>query len=314
MEFKKHYSLILFLCLFCVQIFAQSGSEKINVNFKNIPLKEALPMIEKAAPGWLFSYDATTVDLSQKVSLTANGKELRLAMRDLVASTNLEFTLDGNRIVLTVNDNKVIAKKGAAKKVSGIVKDENGEPVIGATVLIKGTVNGVVTDIDGKYSIQTHVGDLLEFSYIGYNSVEQRVKDKGVINVTLAESNVKLDDVVVVGYGTQKKESVSSSVNTVKPAEFAIPARNLSTMLAGQVAGVIAIQRSGEPGNDDASFWIRGQSSYAGGTSPLVLVDGVPRSMNDIDTDEIETFTVLKDAAATAVYGSEGANGVGVRK
>lgn len=310
MEFKKHYSLILFLCLFCVQIFAQSGSEKINVNFKNIPLKEALPMIEKAAPGWLFSYDATTVDLSQKVSLTANGKELRLAMRDLVASTNLEFTLDGNRIVLTVNDNKVIAKKGAAKKVSGIVKDENGEPVIGATVLIKGTVNGVVTDIDGKYSIQTHVGDLLEFSYIGYNSVEQRVKDKGVINVTLAESNVKLDDVVVVGYGTQKKESVSSSVNTVKPAEFAIPARNLSTMLAGQVAGVIAIQRSGEPGNDDASFWIRGQSSYAGGTSPLVLVDGVPRSMNDIDTDEIETFTVLKDAAATAVYGSEGANGV----
>lgn len=310
MEFKKHYSLILFLCLFCVQVFAQSGTEKINVNFKNIPLKEALPMIEKAAPGWLFSYDATAVDLSQKVSLTANGKELRLAMRDLVASTNLEFTLDGNRIVLKVNDNKVIAKKGAAKKVSGIVKDENGEPVIGATVLIKGTVNGVVTDIDGKYSIQTHVGDLLEFSYIGYNSVEQRVKDKGVINVTLAESNVKLDDVVVVGYGTQKKESVSSSVNTVKPAEFAVPARNLSTMLAGQVAGVIAIQRSGEPGNDDASFWIRGQSSYAGGTSPLVLVDGVPRSMNDIDTDEIETFTVLKDAAATAVYGSEGANGV----
>ena len=109
MEFKKHYSLILFLCLFCVQVFAQSGSEKINVNFKNIPLKEALPMIEKAAPGWLFSYDATTVDLSQKVSLIANGKELRLAMRDLVASTNLEFTLDGNRIVLTVNDNKVIA-------------------------------------------------------------------------------------------------------------------------------------------------------------------------------------------------------------
>lgn len=310
MEFQKHYSLILFLCLFCVQVFAQSGTEKINVTFKNIPLKEAMPMIEKAAPGWLFSYDATAVDLNQKVSLTANGKELRLAMRDLVASTNLNFTLNGNRIVLTVDDTKVIAKKGAAKKVTGIVKDEHGEPVIGATVLVKGTVNGVVTDIDGKYSIQTHIGDLLEYSYIGYNSVEQRVKSGGVINVTLAESNVNLDDVVVIGYGTQKKESVSSSVNTVKPAEFAVPARSLSTMLAGQVAGVIAIQRSGEPGNDDASFWIRGQSSYAGGTSPLVLVDGVPRSMNDIDTDEIETFTVLKDAAATAVYGSEGANGV----
>ena len=108
----------------------------------------------------------------------------------------------------------------------------------------------------------------------------------------------------------KKKESVVSSVNSIKPSEIAIPARSLNNTLAGQIAGVIAIQRSGEPGNDDADFWIRGQSSYAGGTSPLVLVDGVPRSMSDIDVDEIESFTVLKDAAATAVYGSEGANGV----
>lgn len=310
MEFKKHYSLVLFLCLICAQVFAQTGTERISVNFKDIPLKEAMSRIEMAAPGWQFSYDATEVDLNQRVSLTANDKDLRLALRELVASTNLDFSLNGNRIVLKRNDNKTPSVKGSILEVSGVVQDENGEPLIGAAVLVKGTVNGVMTDIDGKYSIQVRTGDMLEYSYIGFSSVERQVKGHGVVNVTLAQANVSLDDVVVIGYGTQKKESISSSVNTVKPAEFAVPARNLSTMLAGQVAGVIAIQRSGEPGNDDASFWIRGQSSYAGGTSPLVLVDGVPRSMNDIDTDEIETFTVLKDAAATAVYGSEGANGV----
>lgn len=128
--------------------------------------------------------------------------------------------------------------------------------------------------------------------------------------MTLAESNVNLDDVVVIGYGSQKKESVVASINSIKPADIAVPTRSLSNSIAGRVAGVVAIQRSGEPGNDDASFWIRGQSSYMGGTNPLILVDGVPRDMNDIDVDEIETFTVLKDAAATAVYGAEGANGV----
>ena len=117
--------------------------------------------------------------------------------------------------------------------------------------------------------------------------------------MTLAESNVNLDDVVVIGYGSQKKESVVASINSIKPADIAVPTRSLSNSIAGRVAGVVAIQRSGEPGNDDASFWIRGQSSYMGGTNPLILVDGVPRDMNDIDVDEIETFTVLKDAAAT---------------
>ncbi len=196
------------------------------------------------------------------------------------------------------------------KQIQGTVLDEKNEPIIGATVLIKKTVTGVLTDINGKYHIQAAVGDVLEFSFVGYKSVEKTVKAEGTINVVMTESNINLDDVVVIGYGQQKKESVVASVNTVKAAELRMPTRSLTNMIAGQVAGVIAVQRSGEPGNDEASFWIRGQSSYAGGTNPLVLVDGVPRSMSDIDVDEIESFTVLKDAAATAVYGSEGANGV----
>lgn len=138
-------------------------------------------------------------------------------------------------------------KKGKAKTVTGMVTDEAGEPVIGATVMVKGTVNGTLTDLDGKYSIQAAEGETLEFRYIGYNGVEQKVKKESVINVALAESNVNLDDVVVIGYGSQKKESVVSSVNSIKVADIAMPTRSLSNMIGGQIAGVISIQTSGEP-------------------------------------------------------------------
>ena len=194
--------------------------------------------------------------------------------------------------------------------VSGLLTDADGNPIIGATVQEKGTKNGVISDIDGRYTITVPPNAVLQFSYIGYNSEEKAVKHTPTINIRMIESSIGLEDVVVIGYGQQKKESVVSSINTISAKELSMPTRSLANNIAGQVAGVIAIQRSGEPGKDDAQFWIRGMSSFTGGTNPLVLVDGVPRDMNDIGVDEIETFTVLKDAAATAVYGAEGANGV----
>ncbi len=297
------------MCFFAIGVSAQSGTEKISISFQEIPLKEAIQKIEKAS-NYVFFYDATETNVEQSVSLNAQNEEIRLAIRRMFAPTDISFSFQKNQILLEKKKNAETIKKGAPRTVSGVITDNLGEPIIGATVTIKGTVTGVLTDIDGKYSINTREGEILEFRYIGYNSIEQKVKKSDVMNITLEESNINLDDVVIVGYGSQKKESVVSSVNSIKPSEIAIPARSLNNTLAGQIAGVIAIQRSGEPGNDDADFWIRGQSSYAGGTSPLVLVDGVPRSMSDIDVDEIESFTVLKDAAATAVYGSEGANGV----
>ena len=297
------------MCFFAIGVSAQSGTEKISISFQEIPLKEAIQKIEKAS-NYVFFYDATETNVEQSVSLNAQNEEIRLAIRRMFAPTDISFSFQKNQILLEKKKNAETIKKGAPRTVSGVITDNLGEPIIGATVTIKGTVTGVLTDIDGKYSKNTREGEILEFRYIGYNSIEQKVKKSDVMNITLEESNINLDDVVIVGYGSQKKESVVSSVNSIKPSEIAIPARSLNNTLAGQIAGVIAIQRSGEPGNDDADFWIRGQSSYAGGTSPLVLVDGVPRSMSDIDVDEIESFTVLKDAAATAVYGSEGANGV----
>lgn len=196
------------------------------------------------------------------------------------------------------------------RKVSGLVTDADGNPIIGATVSVKGTNNGVITDIDGQYAIDAPDGATLEFRYIGYNTEEKEVKKQTSINLRMMESSVGLEDVVVIGYGQQKKSSVVASINTITSKELSMPTRSLANNIAGQIAGVLAIQRSGEPGKDDSQFWIRGVSSFAGGVSPLVLVDGVPRNMNDIGVDEIESFTVLKDASATAVYGAEGANGV----
>ena len=154
---------------------------------------------------------------------------------------------------------------------------------------------------------------ILIVSFIGYATEEIKINGRRNINIRLREDTKALDEVVVVGYGQQKKESVVVSMSSVKPSEIAAPTRNLTNNLAGQVSGLIAVQRSGEPGYDDAEFWIRGISTFASNSSasaPLVLVDGVPRKITDIEPDEIETFSVLKDAAATAIYGAEGANGV----
>ena len=208
--------------------------------------------------------------------------------------------------------NGIEAVQQQKQRISGLLTDSNGDPIIGATVRVQGTTNrGVISDVEGRYSIEAAPGEVLEFSYIGFVSVDHRVKaDETTFNLRMEMDAIATEEVVVVGYGKQKKESVVSSMSTVGPAQLSVKSANLTNNIAGKLSGLIAVQRSGEPGWDDAQFFIRGISSYAGGTDPLVLVDGVPRKMNDIDVDEIETFSILKDAAATAVHGAEGANGV----
>ncbi|MDO5607462.1 MAG: TonB-dependent receptor [Capnocytophaga sp.] len=194
--------------------------------------------------------------------------------------------------------------------MTGTVTDASGVPLPGVTILIKNSTKGTSTDFDGNFEINAKSTDVLVFTYIGFAKREVTVGRNRTLKITLNEDTQQLDDVVVVGFGQQKKESLVVSISSVKPKDISTPTRNLTNALAGQVAGLIAVQRSGEPGYDNAEFWIRGISTFAGGSKPLVLVDGVPRSINDVEPDEIETFSILKDAAATAVYGAQGANGV----
>ena len=289
---------------------AYAQNQTFTFHLKNVSIKTVLQTIEKQSE-FIFMYRSDLLDTSKKVSVDADKKSVSQILDQILEGTAVTYEINDRQIVLKKVQKPIAApQQSSAKTISGLVTDGDGNPVIGATVKVKDTTTGVITDIDGRYSIKANIGQILVFSYIGFNTEERTIKSETSINVRMMEASVGLDDVVIIGYGQQKKESVVSSINTIEAAELNYPARSLTNMLAGQVAGVISIQRSGEPGSDEAAFWIRGQSSYAGGTSPLVLVDGIPRSMSDIDVDEIESFTVLKDAAATAVYGSEGANGV----
>lgn len=200
--------------------------------------------------------------------------------------------------------------------VSGSVVDEDGNAIAGVTVIEKANpANGAVSNVNGEFSIKVpDRNSVLAFSFLGYEPQELAVGDRRILTVILKTAAQEMEDVVVVGFGTQKKESLVSSITTVRPTELKGPTSNLTTMLGGQVAGMISYQRSGEPGQDNADFFIRGVGSFgAGKVNPLILIDGIESSTTDLarlQPDDIADFSVLKDATASAVYGARGANGV----
>lgn len=209
----------------------------------------------------------------------------------------------------TGNTTQAISQQNK-KRITGNVIDSDGEPLIGVRVQVANTSTGTITNSKGLYVIDVRNTDILSFSYIGFLKQDIPVKGQEVLNVTMKPDVQMMEDVVVIGYGKQKRAGMVSSISSITSRELIAPTGNLTNNLSGQLAGLISIQRSAEPGRDDAEFWIRGISTFKGGTNPLVLVDGIPRDISNIEPDEIESFTLLKDAAATAVYGAEGANGV----
>ena len=197
-------------------------------------------------------------------------------------------------------------------EVTGIVTDVNKEPLIGVNITVKNMPGfGVMTDINGKYKIKVPDYSTLIFSYVGFQSKEVLVKDKRVIDVVMKEDeNNVLDEVTVTGTGAQKKITVTGAVTTVDVSQLRTPSSSITNALAGNVPGILARQTSGQPGDNISEFWIRGISTFGAGSSALVLVDGFERDLNEVNVEDIETFSVLKDASATAIYGSRGANGV----
>ena len=197
------------------------------------------------------------------------------------------------------------------KQITGRVVDTKGEAAIGASILEKGTTNGTITDFDGNFKLTVGPKAVLQISYIGYKTQEIPVANKTKLNITMEEDTEVLDEVVVVGYGAQKKESVVGAISQVSSKELLkSPAANISQAIAGKISGVITSQTSGAPGSDDMKIYIRGRASFAGDNQPLILVDGVEREFSQIAPDDIESISTLKDASATAVYGVRGANGV----
>ena len=228
-----------------------------------------------------------------------------------ISNSSFANGVNGNEVIL-VNSMGAQQKTG---EIRGVVLDgKTSEPVIGAAVKVKGTTVGTTTNLDGEFILKASKGDVLIISYLGYESKEISISHLKTYTVELSEATESLDEVVVTAFGVgQKKESLVGAVTQVRPAELKVPSSSLSTSFAGRLSGVIAVQRSGEPGADGASFWIRGKSTFSGATGALIILDGVEISsteLNSLDAEAIESFSILKDATATALYGTRGANGV----
>ena len=300
------------LLIFVLQIgvFASSKAQQVNISVKNAELKTVFTELNKQT-SYRFLYNEETIKKALPVTFKVSNADINTALTRALQGSGLGFRIHGETITIleTTKLSEVAAK---ALIITGTVKDTSGLALPGVTVQVKNKPTiGTATDGNGAFVLKgVPEGAVLVFSLLSYKSQELPLNGRTVINVVLKNDEANLSDVVVVGFGKQKKSSLVSSVSSVKGDALRVPTRSLANAIAGQVPGIIAIQRSGEPGYDNAEFWIRGVSSFAGGTNPLVLVDGIPRAMTDIEPDEIETFNVLKDAAATAVYGAEGANGV----
>lgn len=295
---------------------AVSQNARVSIDTRNISVNELLTLIETQTD-YLFVYNKSSVDVNRNVTVSVKEEPVARVLNSVFKDTDIHYAMEGTHIVL-VNKNRIEDKKGSVTipiqqgiTVTGAIIDASGEPMPGVNVTVKGTTTGVVTDVNGKYSVNVpNKGAVLVFSFIGYTTQEITIENQTVVNVTLNEDTQEIEEVVVVGYGTTKKATVSGSISTLKGEEMAnSPVTNASNALAGRIPGLVAYQRSGEPGEDGTTMRIRGVNSL-GNNDPLVVVDGIPgRSLDRIDPSTIETITVLKDASS-AIYGARAANGV----
>lgn len=301
----------------CSAINSYSQTIRLSLKLDNKTIKEAISQIEKQSEYIFFYYD-NVLDVNKKVSLNVEDQTVDKILDELLKATGNTYTISDRQIYISkpsVNPAiSGIEQQSDKGIVSGSVVDaKNGESLAGATIKFQGYDNvSTMADGDGKFTLQvpdTKNGVLI-ISLIGFATKEVPIKSQKVIQITLDEDVTALEEVVVVGFSTQKKGSVIGAVDRIQPSQLKQPTRALSTSLAGRLAGVIAVQNSGEPGRDGATFWIRGVNTFTGSASPLVLVDGIERELDDIDPEEIADFTILKDATATAVYGVRGGNGV----
>ena len=310
------YLLLFVFCFLVAALQAKSpvyGQAKtFTVSLKNVTLKEVISYVEKNSQ-YVFFFKPEVINQSTQISVSLKNATVKQLLDKVSEQANIVYEMKERQIVL--KEKKVSEQSVSQKKrlLQGLVKDEQGNPIIGASIQLKNTGTGVITDLDGLFQIQvTDKNSVIVISYIGYVTQEISVGDRSSITVQLKEDTKSLEEVVVTAFGaTQKKETMVGSIQQVRPAELKVPSSSLSTSFAGRMAGVIAIQRSGQPGADGADFWIRGKSTFGDATGVLIVLDGVEISSSDLnalDPEVIESFSILKDATATAMYGTRGAN------
>lgn len=308
---KKPYRImritILLLTVILYKVSAvetHAQSTKVTLNANNSSIKEVLKEIEKQSD-YTFFYNDLAIDMERRIQVNVRNKEIKDILTNILPNCALE--VEGKRIILIPRSQSVMQDN---RVISGIVTDERGEPVIGANVVEKGTTNGIITDVNGHFSLSVSSNATLLVSYIGYMNQEIPVRNRSLFEITLVEDSQALEEVVVVGYGTQKKVNLTGAIGNVDMQDVVSrPITNAGNVLQGKVSGVYAMQQSGKPGDDGAVINVRGVGTL-NNSDPLILIDGFPGSMNDINPLDIESVSVLKDASSASIYGNRAANGV----
>ncbi|GHT70786.1 SusC/RagA family TonB-linked outer membrane protein [Bacteroidia bacterium] len=313
MLMRKNTILLLFLFL-GLSLSAFPDNPKVSLKIQDKNMKTALQQIEKGSD-WVFFYsEKVNAMLDKKVNIDINSESIETVLNKLLETTNLTYEIKGNQISILMKETQPVSTKSI--ELSGVViSGTDNEPVIGVSVFIEGTGIGTSTDANGEYTLTVPATTQeVTFSYLGYVTQKIAVKDRNLFRlVTLYEDSQSLDEVTIVAFGKQKKESVIGSITSVNVKDLKVPSSNLTTAFAGQMAGMIAYQRSGEPGADNADFFVRGITTFGTNRNPLILIDNIELTSTDLarlQPDDIASFSIMKDATATALYGARGANGV----
>lgn len=284
------------------------SAQNVSFSTNKVTLKSAFEKIEKASK-YKIAYNSSQLNANRSVTLSKKSDDVFGILTQLLKGTNCTYELEGNYII--IKPQQKTQTSGKKVKVRGVIKDETGEPIIGATVRVKGQSEGTVSDFDGNFTLDVTDDNTLQISYIGYQTQEFAVGKQHHFSIVLEEDKKILNEVVVIGYGTQKKGDITSSVGSVKSEDFTAGAINdAGQLIQGKIAGLSVTNPSGNPvGGTEIS--LRGNTTILGAsTNPLILIDGVPGDFNTVAPEDIESIDVLKDGSAAAIYGSRGTNGV----
>lgn len=303
----KQIVLRISLCSFILLFSGFTAIAQITLSIKNKSVREVIKEIEKISD-YRFFYNDDLSGLNTKITVNVEDSDIAKVMSLIVGQSSISYVLkSNNQVVLST---ETVTHEQQSKTITGTVLDESGEPIIGANIVEKGTTNGTVTDLDGKFTLTVPSNALLVISYIGYNAQEMSVQNKSILAIRMKTDTEALDEIVVVGYGTQKKVNLTGAVTSVKADMLENrTASNAVNILTGQMPGITIVQNNGQPGYDSGSLRVRGIGTL-GNAEAMVVVDGIESSLNNIDPNDIENITVLKDAAASAIYGVRAANGV----
>lgn len=323
---KRILRFVALTWLLLVPMIIQAQRGNVTLNLQNEEVRRFIRQVEKQT-NYTFVYRNSVLNPKTKVTLVCKNWPLEKALSEVFSPFGIQYSFNNNTIVLhKKRDKNGSLKQKKAKlvdeteqtmpnmnKISGLVREADGTPIMGASIFVKGTKIGTVTNIRGEFSLEVPANSTVLVSYLGFTTREVSVKGSSNLKITLNEDEAQsLNEVVVIGYGTQKKATVTGAIASVTTKDLVqTPQANISNMLVGKMPGLIAMQRSGAPGEDSSTLLIRGVSTFSDNTAPLVMIDGVERpNYNGLDPNEIETVSILKDASATAIYGVRGANGV----